>query len=254
MEQYYETDEVILTTATNRAEQENPNEPAFFQRFTGAEADNLLAHNMTVGVNVGIGATDPVRKIEKLLLGIRTMGEINPDIVATINQPEVTKEVFGALGYKDSKRFITEQDQTIIGQLQAQVEELSGVVQQLTDKGALKQIDAESRIVAAQIKGQSDVAAAKEKALGDIMSTQIAANSREGIEGMKQQLSLIDARLKAEKNDILRGELLLQKEALVHKMLMEEPNIGVSPGNDEGKQMSDVLMNDQYGKVPGAEG
>ena len=138
--------------------------------------------------------------------------------------------------------------------MQAQVEELSGVVQQLTDKGALKQIDAESRIVAAQIKGQSDVAAAKEKALGDIMSTQIAANSREGIEGMKQQLSLIDARLKAEKNDILRGELLLQKEALVHKMLMEEPNIGVSPGNDEGKQMSDVLMNDQYGKVPGAEG
>ena len=201
LEQYYETDEVILTTATNRAEQENPDEPAFFQRFTGAEADNLLAHNMTVGV-----------------------------------------------------RFITEQDQSIIGQLQAQVEELSGVVQQLTDKGALKQIDAESRIVAAQIKGQSDVAAAKEKALGDIMSTQIAANSREGIEGMKQQLSLIDARLKAEKNDILRGELLLQKEALVHKMLMEEPNIGVSPGNDEGKQMSDVLMNDQYGKVPGAEG
>ena len=86
------------------------------------------------------------------------------------------------------------------------------------------------------------------------MSTQIAADSREGVEGMKQQLSLIDSRLKAEKNDIARGELLLQKEALVHKMLMEEPNIGVSPGNDEGKQMSDVLMNDQYGKVPGAEG
>lgn len=254
LEQYYETDEVILTTATNRASEENPDEPAFFQRYTGEDADNLLAHNMTVGVNVGIGATDPIRKIEKLLLGIRTMGEINPDIVATLNQAEVTKEVFGALGYKDSKRFITEQDQTVISQLQAQVEELSGVVQQLTDKGALKQIDAESRIVAAQIKGQSDVAAAKEKALGGIMATQIASQSREEIEGMKRQLSLIDSRLKAEKNDISRGELLLQKEALVHKMLMEEPEIGVSPGNDEGKQMSDVLMNDQYGKVPGAEG
>jgi hypothetical protein len=66
---------------------------------------------------------------------------------------------------------------------------------------------------------------------------------------------MIDSRIKAEKNDIARGELLLQKEALVHKMLLEEEaNIGVSPGNDEGKQMSDVLMNDKYGNIPGAEG
>ena len=71
---------------------------------------------------------------------------------------------------------------------------------------------------------------------------------------LKHQISLIESRLKAEKNDIARGELLLQKEALVHKMLMEEPNIGISPGNDEGKQMSDVLMNDRYGKIPAAEG
>jgi hypothetical protein len=91
--------------------------------------------------------------------------------------------------------------------------------------------------------------------MGDIGSTQIASASRESIEEIKNNISMIETRLKAEKNDIARGELLLQKEALVHKMLLEsEADIGISPGNDEGKQMSDVLMNDEYGMVQGAEG
>ena len=108
LEQYYETDEVVLTVAANKAEQSEQMEPGFFQRYTNVDNDDLLSNEMTVGVNVGMGATDPVRKIERLLLGIRTMGEINPDIINTLNQPEITKEVFGALGYKDAKRFITE--------------------------------------------------------------------------------------------------------------------------------------------------
>lgn len=255
LEQYYETDEVVLQVATNRAEQENKEEPGFYQKFSGPEMDNLLRHEMTVGVNVGTGATDPVKKIERLLLGIRTMGEINPDLINFLNQGEITKEVFGALGYKDGKRFVAEEEQTRIDMISGQIEELTGAVQQLMDQGAAKQIDAEARILSAQIKGQADVAAAKEKAMGDIMSTQIATDARENADYMKQQLGMIEARIKAEKNDIARGELILQKEALVHKMLLEEDaSIGISPGNDDGKQMSDVLMNDQYGKVPGAEG
>jgi hypothetical protein len=254
LEQYYETDEVILSVATNKAEQENKETPGFFQRFSG-DIDNLLQHEMTVGVNVGIGATDPIRKIERLLLGIRTMAEVNPDIIMTLNQPEVTKEVFGALGYKDAKRFIAEEPQDRLSELKAQVEEMSAAIQQLVDKGAAKELEVQGRILAAQIKGQSDIQAAREKAMGDIGSTQIASASRESIEEIKNNISLIETRLKAEKNDIARGELLLQKEALVHKMLLEsDTDIGVSPGNDEGKQMSDVLMNDDYGMVQGAEG
>jgi hypothetical protein len=255
LEQYYETDKIVLQVATNRAEQQNKEEPGFYQKFTGPEMDDLLRHEVTVGVNVGTGATDPVRKIEKLLLGIRTMGEINPDLIYVLNQEEISKEVFGALGYKDSKRFTTEEAQPKVGELAAQIEELSGMVQQLMERGASKEIDAQARILSAQIKGQSDVQAAKEKARGDIVSTQIATDSRERSDIAKQQVAIIEARIKAEKNDIARGELILQKEALVHKMLLEEDaSIGVSPGNEEGKQMSDVLMNDQYGNVPGAEG
>jgi len=254
LEQFYETDEVVLAVATNKAEGENVEEPGFFQKFAG-DIDNLLRHEMTVGVNVGIGATDPVRKVEKLLLGIRTMAEVNPDIIMYLNQPEITKEVFGALGYKDSKRFVKEEEQPRLDQMMAQLEEVSSAVQQLMERGAAKELEVQGRIQSALIKGQSDIQAAKEKAMGDITSTQIASESRERMDTTRQSIAMIDSRIKAEKNDIARGELLLQKEALVHKMLLEEEaDIGVSPGNDEGKQMSDVLMNDKYGNIPGAEG
>lgn len=254
LEQYYETDEVVLNVATNRAAEDANQDPADFTRFTGSEGDELLRHEMTIGVNVGIGATDPIKKIERLLLGIRTMGEINPDIISTLNQPEVTKEVFGALGYKDSKRFIGEDQQPRIEELAAQLSEMSSMVEQLMEKGSAKEIDAQAKIMAATIKAQSDVSAAKEKALGGIMAASITTDANERMAQSRIQISMIDQRLKAEKNDIARGELLLQKEALVHKMLMDEPEIGVSPGNDDGKQMSDVLMNDKYGSVPGADG
>ena len=69
---------------------------------------------------------------------------------------------------------------------------------------------------------------------------------------MRHQIALIDTRLKAEKNDIERGELLLQKESLVHKMLKEtDPDIGNDP---EGKKKSEVLQNAKFGKIQGAEG
>ena len=252
LEQYYETDEVVLTVAANRAEQGGDVAPGFYQRYMDSEEDYLLRHEMTIGVNVGMGATDPVRKIERLLLGIRTMGEINPELIGLLNQPEITKEVFGALGYKDSKRFITEQQQPgQMEQVMGQLEELSAVVQQLMDQGAAKQLDVRGRIVTAQIKGQSDIAAAKEKAMGNIMAAQVGADSRANSEMLRQQLSLIDARIKAEKNDIAKGELLLQKESLVHKMIMDQPGLGIDP---EGKKMSEVTMNDAYGAIPGAEG
>ena len=251
LEQYYETDDTILTVATNKAEQDSNQQGGEFQRFGAGEMDELLRYEMTVGVNVGIGATDPIRKIERLLLGIRTMGEINPDIVSLINQEEVTKEVFGALGYKDSKRFIATQPQAKLEEMAAQLEELGGAVQQLMEQGSNKELDVQGKIVSAQIKGQSDVAAAEAKALGEMRTAQLQVAAMNERDAVKAQLHMIDSRIKAEKNDIARGELLLQKESLVHKMLMDQPDIGIDP---EGKKMSEVLMNDEYGKIQGAEG
>ena len=125
------------------------------------DTDDLLRNEMTVSVNVGIGATDPVKKIDRLLLGIRTMAEIDPHIINIIDQKEVSKEVFGALGYKDSQRFFSEDQGPVLEDLAARLEQMEQVLQQLTDQGAAKQIDAQAKIAVAQIKAQSDTQTAQ---------------------------------------------------------------------------------------------
>ena len=160
-------------------------------------------------------------------------------------------EVFGALGYKDSQRFFTEEQKPMIEEMAARLEQLEQVIQQLTDQGAAKQLEAQSKIAVAQIKAASDVKTMETRAMADAVIAKQKMDSADQMARLKQQIDVINARIKAEKNDIARGELLLQKEALVHQMLMNEPTIGI---DEEGKTMSEVLRRDEYGLVPGAEG
>jgi hypothetical protein len=68
LEQYYETDTVILELAGDAAAQVN-------EQFQGA-VDDLLKYEVLLKVNVGISATDPLRKVQNLVSGIQMLGEL----------------------------------------------------------------------------------------------------------------------------------------------------------------------------------
>jgi len=106
------------------------------------------------------------------------------------------------------------------------------------------------------------------------------------MERLKGKLKIIQEQVAAEKNDIARGELILQEQALKQKMMIEEINmlrgerdhilgrqdraeemsgLGTAAGNQkavgttDGDGMVDdrgstVMQNDNYGNVPQAEG
>lgn len=101
--QMYETDETILTLAANKSQ--------LWVRYGMSEiTDELLKQDLTVRVNVGIGNTDPVRRVEKLIFGVTKTAEL-PQMVARMKAPSVADEIFGALGYKDASRFfMTDQE------------------------------------------------------------------------------------------------------------------------------------------------
>ena len=91
LEQYYETDSVILAVAGQAAEQQ-------FARFNIDELmDELLRQDVLLKVNVGMNATDPLRKVQNLLNGIRSLAEL-PGVIQALNISEVVKEVFDQLG------------------------------------------------------------------------------------------------------------------------------------------------------------
>ena len=103
LEQLYETDTVLLALAAQEAE--------IYLRF-GIESvtDDLLMQELTTRVNVGMNNTNPVQKIERMNIGLGSVGNL-PGAAQRLKEDEVIKEVFGALGFGDGKRFFKTPDE-----------------------------------------------------------------------------------------------------------------------------------------------
>jgi hypothetical protein len=171
LEQAYETDEVVLSLAAERAQ--------VFQRYgINQVTDDLLNQELSLRVNVGMGATDPNTKLQKFVLGIKTFADIASSGAPNITLEEISKEIFGALGYRDGKRFFS-QEQAInaeqIKQAEAQLQQKAQILAKqeadITDKAdavedelqklefakkelelAKKNLDAEYRRIAAELE------------------------------------------------------------------------------------------------------
>ena len=98
LEQANETDEIVLAIAGSRANS--------LQKFgVDAVTDQMLQGTVTVNVNVGFGATNPQKRIEKLVMGLQAIAGFAPQVMQGLDAKEAVFEVFGALGYKSAARF-----------------------------------------------------------------------------------------------------------------------------------------------------
>jgi hypothetical protein len=103
LEQHYETDEVVMAIAAERAQ--------IFQKYgMNQVTDELLNQELTLKVNVGMGATDPMTKVQKLIMGTTAYANIVKMGVPGLNTNEIGKEIFGHLGYQDGRRFFSVED------------------------------------------------------------------------------------------------------------------------------------------------
>jgi len=131
LEQKYETDQVVLAFAGKRAE--------LFQRFgIDQVTDELLEKELTLTVNVGMGATDPNAKLNRFIAGITAYTAVISRPAPGLNVAEVGKEIFAHLGYADGARFTTVDNPQVL-QLQQQLQQAMGVIQQLQQKSKEKQ-------------------------------------------------------------------------------------------------------------------
>ena len=99
LEQAYETDPVVLALAGKNAQ--------LIQKYGINEiTDELLNQELTLKVNVGIGATNPQMKLKNFMQGADILSKFYGELLLGGTKfDEVCKEVFGMLGYKDGSRF-----------------------------------------------------------------------------------------------------------------------------------------------------
>lgn len=133
LEQKYETDEVVLAIAAGKAK--------LFQKFGINEInDNLLNQELTLTVNVGMGATDPVQKLNKFMGALQAYANVAQMQLPNVDMAEISKEIFGLAGYRDGARFSKDADQNQAAQAQIQqvVEQAKQIVAQVQQEAAQK--------------------------------------------------------------------------------------------------------------------
>lgn len=144
LEQAYETDEVILALAGQKAKLDELG----FDTIT----DDLIEQELILSVSVGMGPTSPEKKINRFLTAMRALKELLMDgtlVGYGLKFQEVCREVFGNLGYKDGSRFFDmDSSDPRVAQLQAEMQKLQ---QQLEAKFPPELIDAQVRHIDAQI-------------------------------------------------------------------------------------------------------
>ena len=228
LEQYYETDSIVLAVAGEVAQQQ-------FAKFKIDEMlDELLRQDVLLKVNVGLNATDPMKRVQDLLFGVNTLAQF-PGVAEKINLPELTKEVFGQLGFKDGSRFIKwdQEADPRMEEMQKQLEELQNII-------ATDQQKAEGRMQIEQVKSVGDKEVAQIRAQADIQRQLIG-----------QQTDIREAEIKHQDSVTKRGELLLQQEALLSEMDDKEVEreLELRAGGKAG-----TIERGRYNKIPFAVG
>jgi hypothetical protein len=123
LEQYYESDQIILGICGQRA--------GLWQKHgVNRITDDLMDREVTIRINAGLGVGDPQQRLAKF----RDATAVAAPLLAqskefqsgqvTLNVEEVMNEVFGAVGYRDGgKRFITIAPPDPNAQQQAQMQQ-----------------------------------------------------------------------------------------------------------------------------------
>jgi hypothetical protein len=218
LEKYYESDEQLLSDAGNGIDPE--------------VALEALQKDIRVSLAVGYGATDPQKQVERLAYGLGTVVKFLPHVVQQIDSQEIVSEIFGSLGWGDGKRFFNFEESE-----DPKVAQLMQVIQQLQGQLQGKQIESQTRLKIEQLK-QRGMTEREDKKLA--LEREIAT--------LKQQIEYIDQQIKAEVNDIKRGELEIQREAFIFSKQQKELDYATA----ERDKMSDVLMRDKYNMAPGS--
>lgn len=125
LEQNYETDETIFAIVGQQNAQ-------LFQKYGVDQAtDEMLQHELTVKVNVGMNNTDPQMKLQKFISAAMAVENImkSPVAAKVFDLKEMVKEIYALSGYGDGTRFINQGQDPAIVQMQQQIMMLQKKVQ-----------------------------------------------------------------------------------------------------------------------------
>lgn len=177
-------------------------------------------------VDVGYSATNPMKRLEKLTLGLKTMSEMFPYLMMMADQSEITSEIFSAIGYADASRFFPFMDQkamedpkykTLIAQLNQMKMMAFPHIAEAQGRQQQGQAQAQGAIQSASINAQNRLQIARENNQAKLELRQLELN-----------LAKVELQLEQEKNDMQRDSLMMQREKLSNDIAISQEQLALS--------------------------
>lgn len=139
LEQYYETDEVVLGICANKAR--------LFPRFgLSAITDDLLMKEVNVSVDMAMG--DPSQRLQKFLFATNAVAQLRMQPPPGANVSEITKEIYADAGYRDGARFFDDKQDPRMVQAMQMIQQLQGQLQskqmEIQAQGQIEQMKLQS--------------------------------------------------------------------------------------------------------------
>lgn len=124
LEQHYETDMVLLSLASEKAQ--------VYQKYgINQMTDAVLDKELTVTINVGMGATDAQAKFQRFAAALGTFEGISKIPPPGIDLKEVFKELMALSGYQAGDRFLIDGQDPALMKAQQQIMQLKMMLQKL---------------------------------------------------------------------------------------------------------------------------
>jgi len=142
LEQYYETDEVIMALAAKAAQSAYhvsghyaQGQPQQQPPQIAEMVDNLIDAKCFVKIEVGMNATDPNRKLFRLTSAVGQVATAVAQMPPSFNVAEYGREIFHILGYGDGSRFwdADQQAQQLVMKAQQQATEMIQSAQKVVE-------------------------------------------------------------------------------------------------------------------------
>lgn len=149
LEQYYETDSVVLGVCAEKAR--------LFPKFGLSQiTDDMLMREITVNVNVGMGASNPDNRFQKFMTATQAAIQLATTAPPGFNVTEGIKEIYSNAGYRDGSRFFSEKADPRLIQAVQHVNQLQQLLQ-----GKQMELQMQARLDAAKLQSSHQLGIAK---------------------------------------------------------------------------------------------
>lgn len=247
LEQKYETDEVVLALAAGKAK--------IFQKYGISQVtDELLNKELTLTVNVGMGATDPVLKLNKFVSALGSYANVAQMQLPNMDMEEIGKEIFALAGYRDGARFSNNSEE---GQkIQQVIQQAQGMVQQAQQELGQK----EQQVQQEAMKVEQDKIAVERMGLNvekQIMSSQTPVDNSQAFieqEKMRQEYALAQYKIdKEQETALMKARIEQQSKEDIAEMdawvEIQKAKIQADSKEDEKEAMASEIKVEEMPKI-----